>query len=50
MTLSKDTAITIIVLGYVGLAEMIDCGNSGEWFFSGVSRTECGVGEDMGNF
>ena len=33
MTLSKDTAITIIVLGYVGLAKMSDCGNSGEQVF-----------------
>lgn len=30
MTLSKDTAIAIIVLGYAGLAEIIDCGNSDE--------------------
>ena len=30
MTLSKDTAIITLVHGYVGLAEMIDCGNSGE--------------------
>ena len=29
MTVSKDTAITTINHGYVGLAEMIDCGNSG---------------------
>ena len=47
MTPSKDTAIVTIVHGYVGLAEMIDCGNSGEYSFSGVSRAECGTGDDM---
>lgn len=30
MTPSKNTAIVTIVHGYVGLAEMIDCGNSGD--------------------
>ena len=39
MTVSKDTAIVTIVHGYVGLAEMIDCGNSGELFFHrGIPR------------
>ena len=32
MTVSKDTAIVTIVHGYVELAEMIDFGNSGEYF------------------
>lgn len=30
MTVSKDTAIVTIGHGNVGLAEVIDCGNSGE--------------------
>ena len=39
MTPSKVTAIVTIVHGYVGLAEMIDCGNSGELFFHrGIPR------------